>query len=92
MAKGSFAKEAIANKIFEVFPDAFKANDKEIRIPMDDNGELVEIKITMTCAKDIIGGGNQVQSNVATPAPASLESPTEEEVKEVRNIIAELGL
>lgn len=91
MAKGSFAKEAIANKIFEVFPDAFKANDKEIRIPMDDNGELVEIKITMTCAKDIIGG-SQTQSNVTTPTSAPVEPPTEEEVKEVRNIITELGL
>lgn len=92
MAKGSFAKEAIANKIFEVFPNAFKANDKEIRIPMDDNGELVEIKLTLVCAKDIIGGGNQVQSNVTTPASAPLEPPTEEEVKEVKNLIEELGL
>lgn len=91
MARGAIAKEEITKKIFEVFPNAFIVG-KDIRIPINENGETVEIKIALTCAKDVIGGGDQVQSNVATPASAPLEPPTEEEVKEVRNLIEELGL
>lgn len=91
MARGAIAKEEITKKIFEVFPNAFIVG-KDIRIPINENGETVEIKIALTCAKDVIGGGDQVQSNVTTPASAPLEPPTEEEVKEVRNLIEELGL
>lgn len=91
MARGAIAKEEITKKIFEVFPNAFIAG-KDIRIPMNENGETVEIKIALTCAKDIIGGGDQVQSNITTPASAPVEPPTEAEVKEVRNLIEELGL
>ena len=87
MAKGTEEKEIIKNKILETFPQAFVC-DKEIRVPIND----VEIKISFVCAKDVIGGGNQVQSNIATPASASVEPPTEAEVKEVRNLIEELGL
>ena len=89
--RGAIAKEEITKKIFEVFPNAFIAG-KDIRIPINENGETVEIKIALTCAKDVIGGGDQVQSNVTAPASAPLEPPTEAEVKEVKNLIEELGL
>ena len=89
--RGAVAKEEITKKIFEVYPNAF-ISGKDIRVPVQENNETVEIKISLTCAKDVIGGGNQVQSNVTIPAPASLEPPTEEEVKEVKNLIEELGL
>ena len=89
--RGAVAKEEITKKIFEVYPNAF-ISGKDIRVPIQENNETVEIKISLTCAKDVIGGGNQVQSNVTTPAPVSLEPPTKEEVKEVKNLIEELGL
>jgi len=53
MAKGAQAKIQIMNKLMEVFDGAFLYNDgKELRIPLIENGEEVQIKVTLTCAKD----------------------------------------
>ena len=90
MARGSLAKEEITKKIFEVYPNAF-VSGKDIRVPVQENGETVEIKITLTCAKDVIGGA-ETPSNVALDATAALTPPSETEVQEVRNLIQELGL
>lgn len=56
MAKGNAAKAEIQNKILELFGDnAFLSPDKkEIRICTIENGEEVQIKLTMTCAKNLI--------------------------------------
>ena len=50
MAKGQEEKQIITAKILETFPNSFVV-DKDIRIPIND----VEIKISLTCAKDILG-------------------------------------
>lgn len=49
-ARGSQSKELITNKILEVFEGSF-INDKELRIPVIENGEEIQIKITLTAAK-----------------------------------------
>ena len=94
MAKGSIAKEEITKKILATFDGAF-INDKEIRIPIEENGEIVQIKVTLTCAKvNIDNPGGGVTSSAVTPAviPAENRVITEEEKTEVRNIIKELNL
>lgn len=48
--KGSSSKEYITNKILEMFENSFQY-DKEIRIPILENGEEIQIKCTLTCAK-----------------------------------------
>lgn len=53
-ARGTVAKERIMDKLKETFPGMF-LNGKEIRIPMLDANEVVEIKISLTCAKDNLG-------------------------------------
>ena len=55
MAKGSIAKEAIFKKMLEVFPNSFMADAKTLRIPWEENGETIEIKVALTAAKDILG-------------------------------------
>ena len=53
MAKGAQAKIQVMNKLMEVFDGAFLYNDgKELRIPLTENGEQVQIKVALTCAKD----------------------------------------
>lgn len=52
-AKGAKAKEEILKKIQEIFPGAF-IHEKVLRIPMEENGDTVEIKVTLTAAKDCI--------------------------------------
>lgn len=101
MAKGSIAKEAIFKKMLEVFPNSFMADAKTLRIPWEENGETIEIKVALTAAKDILGssvdmnwedGGGAEKAPAATSkAPVSSE-PTAEEKANVEKLMASLGL
>lgn len=92
-ARGSVAKTLIGTAILQVFPGAFIDSDgKTIRIPTTCEGEPIEVKISMTAAKDIVGGGQASSvSSTSQPVPQNTEM-TDEEVAEVRRIIAELHL
>ena len=57
MVRGNEAKQRIFTKLLEVFPGSFMQDDKILRIVEQENGETVEIKVTLTAAKDIIGAG-----------------------------------
>ncbi len=103
MAKGAASKEAITEKILEIFPGSFIV-DKLIRIPMMENDEPIEIKVTLTAAKDIVGSaasGTIVKKEDETPVSAFdafpntnpvLVEPTEQEKKNVMDLLASLGL
>lgn len=105
MAKGALAKENIINKILEIFEGAFKY-DKEIRIPMMENGEEVQIKVALTCAKTNVDRGEDVAIPGASTVKAStttasatvskvsttVAEPTEEEKKNVEDLLIKLGL
>lgn len=103
-AKGALAKEDVMNKILEVFPGSFKY-EKELRIPMMENGEMLQIKVTLTAAKNMVENGADVAmpgdmsgSFAPTPAPAQLKQdaatmyPTEEEKQNIKTLAAMLGL
>lgn len=92
MAKGAVAKQEVLAKLKEVFPDAFEYG-KEFRIPMIEDGQRVEIKIALTCAKTNVGGdGDSVESVGEVPAstPTSIE-PTEEEKQNIADLMSKLG-
>lgn len=99
MARGQIVKEEIKNKILETFKDAFVASDnKTIRIPMKEDGELIEIKVTLTAAKDIEGAAVADSGVSGFPGvnEASTESvplePSAEEKKNVEDLLSKLGL
>lgn len=92
MARGSTAKTMIGNAILQVFPGAFIDSDKKtIRIPTTCEGEPIEIKITMTAAKDIVGG-NAVSVVASEQAQPQNRAMTDAEVQEVKALIERLGL
>lgn len=92
MAKGQVSKEIITKKILETFEGSF-INEKEIRIPIVENGEPIEIKVALTCAKVNVGGGaGSVSAEVAPAVNTESREITKEEVSEVRDIIDKLGL
>ena len=91
-AKGSQAKTEITNKILEVFSGAFVVDGKEIRIPCVENGEVVQIKVALTCAKTNIDAGEQAPVQQSTSVPAENRKITAEEKQEVDNLIEKLGL
>ena len=99
-AKGSIAKEEIISKILEIFPGAFKY-EKELRIPMVENGEPIQIKVALTAAKNMVSVGEDIAmpgEMTASPAPAQLKQdavmvePTAEEKENVANLLNLLGL
>ena len=105
-ARGSLSKETIKNKILEVFPGSFLYNSgKEIRIPMNEEGELIQIKCTLTAAKTNVECGEDtaipgakvgsvgVDSGSAAPASEPfMNQPSEEEKEKVEELLKSLGL
>jgi len=97
MARGSQSKEVITQKILETFVGAF-LNDKEIRIPMLEDGSEVQIKVTLTAAKENIdhnsaGAGINPAFESAFPEPVKKEilKASEEEKAAVAEMMSALG-
>lgn len=103
-AKGTESKEKVMQNILAAFPGAFKY-DKEIRIPMVENGEPLQIKVTLTAAKNMVAAGGDTaipgaqtkEVVVGLSATGSVTKrvpvePTDEEKKNVSNLLNMLGL
>ena len=96
--RGTQAKTEIGTKILETFEGSFiDADQKTIRIPWIEGGNPLEIKITMTAAKDIVGGGaspkpQEVDLTPTATIPEGSFEMTSEEKKEVIDIIHTLNL
>lgn len=101
MAKGAQSKEAVIAKLLEVFPGSFQY-DKEFRIPMVENGEEIQIKVALTCAKtnvekgeDTALPGETVSSGAATtvtPAETKVFEQTEEEKANLEALLKKLDI
>ncbi len=103
MARGAVAKAEVLKKIQNSFEGAFLYNDgKELRIPMMEDGEQVQIKVALTCAKDNVEPGqdnaipgattNEKIEFENTSVEKKVVKPTEEEVKNVNDLLQALGL
>ena len=93
MAKGAQSKTLIGTALLQVFPGAFIDSDqKTVRIPTSCEGEPLEIKITMTCAKDLVGGNGAPSITGNTSIQPQNKEMTEQEIQEVRDLIARLNL
>ena len=103
-AKGAESKSLVTKKILEIFPNAFLYNnDKEIRIPLTEQGETVEIKVVLSCAKTPVREAAVLDwSGSSSTAPAAEPVPTtskvappqisEEDRRKVQELMAKLGL
>lgn len=102
MARGAEAKSKVQKQILEAFPGSFLYNDgKEIRIPMPEGGEMVQIKVALTCAKENVesGADNAIPGDFPAPkmtAPTPQRdtpvAPTAEEKANVAALLKSLGL
>lgn len=102
MARGAEAKKEVANKILEVFPGSFLYNnDKEIRIPMNEGGETIQIKVNLVCAKENVENSSDeglevskglANSSTNTTSTKTLEEPSAEEKQAVSSLCKKLGL
>ena len=94
-ARGAEAKQIITDKILQIFEGSF-IYGKEIRVPLQENGERVEIKVTLTCAKENVGGDSAFavpQGEASQPVQASVPAaPTEQEKANIADLMSRLGL
>lgn len=100
--KGTIAKKEITDKILATFEGSFLYNDgKEIRIPFVEEGNDVQIKVTLTCAKDNVLPGADVAlpgTTISTPVSSSTSAPTtpvetsQEEKDNIKKMMEVLGL
>lgn len=65
-AKGTESKELVLEKLKELFPASFMY-DKEFRIPFTENGEEIQIKVSLTCAKVNVDH----ETNIASVSPVT---------------------
>lgn len=60
MAKGQAAKQEAFAKMLEMFPDSFLYNDnKELRINTTEDGNDIQLKVVITCAKTPVSEGEE---------------------------------
>lgn len=96
--KGADSKVIATKKILELFEGSF-SYEKEIRIPMIENGEEIQLKCTLTCAKtnvspngDIaIPGAESNEINFASVESLST-GPSKEEKDNVERLARMLDL
>lgn len=89
-AKGTNEKKIVYDKIMEIFDGAFSPDGKIIRIPIDAGEGIVEIKVSLVAAKDVLGGGNA--STVSRDEVAAFDinssTPTAEEIDKVKDLMS----
>ena len=107
MARGNDAKEKLMNKIITNLKDSFIGMyDKKYYFVEEENGEMVQIAISMTCPKTPIQVDTTVSTatgdwdfsdnpKVNTVVAVSSAEPaeiTDEEKQNIANLMARLGL
>ena len=103
MARGSQFKKEILNKMLEVFPNSFLYNDeKELRICGQEDGEEIQLKCVLTCAKVNVepNGDVAIPGEVPTdinfedskPIEQKVVEPTQEEKDNVKKLMETFGL
>ena len=96
--KGTEAKNNVFAKMMEIFPNAFwETEGKILRVPMTEKGDVIEIKVQLTAAKNVLGGGGAPAANVTgevnfTQPPQPSTEPTQQEKDNVQNLLKSLGM
>lgn len=92
--KGAESKKIVTDKILSTFEGSFLYNGgKEIRIPLIEDGDTVQIKVVLTAAKvNVESEGTPVSAPTLSNIPTGNFEITEEEKQDVVNLIDKLGL
>lgn len=98
MAKGSQSKEIITKKILETFQGSFQY-EKEIRIPLEEDGCPIQLKCVLTCAKvnvepngETVLPGENIINNTTIKNDKINTEISQEEKDNVKNLMQMLNL
>lgn len=96
MARGSIAKEKVIEKIKEAFGEEFVGEfDKKLYVWANDGGERVQISIALTCPKNFVAVDEPSgfpEASTEAPVSAQTAEITDEERKNIADLMARLGL
>ena len=105
MAKGTIAKQAVIQKMSEAFGKDFIGEyDKKIYVWAQENGERIQIALSLTCPKTMIDVGDaktEVEApvgdfdwsmDIPAPTPKAPVEISQEEKDTVAELMAKLGL
>ena len=99
MAKGQIAKDLVIEKIQKTFGTNYLGEyDKKYYVNSTENGEVVQVAISLTCPKNPFPGSGTMDFAEASPAgeTASVATTnaelTQSEKDNVANLIKALGL
>ena len=105
MARGNTAKGNVIEKIKNAFGTDFIGEfDKKVYVWADDGGEKVQISLTLTCPKTLIGAGQPVIKSTTKLGELNFEDPvveikqfvnadlSEQEQETINDLIRRLGL
>lgn len=97
MARGQNSKQDATQKILQLFPGSF-VYEKEIRLPYTEEGEAIQLKCVLTCAKTNVGENEDIaipgetKETVNTIQENIKVEPTQEEKDNVKNLLESFGL
>lgn len=97
MAKGAIAKENAIKKIAEAFgADYLGEVDKKYYVQAEENGEMVQVALSLTCPKTPIASGGYAAasgpSDTLVEAPRTSIEISDDEKKNIADLMARLGL
>ena len=103
MAKGNQLKKEILDKMLKVFPNSFLYNNgKELRICGQEDGNEIQVKVTLTAAKENVYSGQDnatpgetainFENNENTIVEQKTIQPTQEEKDNVKKLMETFGL
>ncbi len=101
MAKGQIAKDAVIEKIAQAFGGDFVGVfDKKVYVWSTEEGERVQVALSLTCPKVPVGTINQSpnldfeNTTIASAAPTVFEPAefTDDERRTVEDLMKQLGL
>ena len=101
MARGAVSKTKATEMILKAFSGSF-TYDKEIRIPFQEDGEEIQLKCVLTCAKvnvepngDVAIPGEisaDINFEDSKPIEQKVVEPTQEEKDNVKKLMETFGL
>lgn len=92
MAKGSKSKEQIVDILLKAFGDRAFLNGKELRLNWAEDGEPLQIAISLTMKKDFIEQGQSfVDNEVKDVKVERCGAPTEAEIAQVIEFMRQIG-
>lgn len=98
--KGQIAKDNVINKIAAAFgKDYVGLVDKKVYVWSEEDGEKVQVCLSLTCPKNPVGVGGEengmnfgISTVSTTPDVFNPAEISDKEMENVRNLIKELGL